>query len=387
MIRVLHLTRDFPPRCTGGLSTAVGTMVGALVPRGVPCGVISFDGWRPKASAGLSKRDPDLPTQPDLHLGAHVLRISAPSALPVARKFATGFKPNIIHVHHSMLWKFAAELRAAIEVPAIITVHVLQQEQNRLREITGDTMSSAAQRSALDYADYIVAPSRAVAEILIAENPAQRNRIGVVPLAVATPPVELDSSASTRRSDTVLYAGRFADINGTGELFSAIPVILARVPSARFVIAGGVPENRKAEARWRRRWQQSTPAAVRERVDFTGWLDREQLYRQYRTATALISPSWFETFGLVILEAMHHEVAISATCTGAVTELITHGYTGLLARPRDIDGLARNTALLLERPDLTRRLAVAAAHIARDVFHVAQMTDSLVAIYRECGDH
>jgi len=33
-MKVLHLTRDFPPRSTGGLSTAVGGMVGALAERG-----------------------------------------------------------------------------------------------------------------------------------------------------------------------------------------------------------------------------------------------------------------------------------------------------------------------------------------------------------------
>ena len=36
------------PRCNGGLSTAVAGAVEALVLLQVRCGIISFDGWRPR---------------------------------------------------------------------------------------------------------------------------------------------------------------------------------------------------------------------------------------------------------------------------------------------------------------------------------------------------
>ena len=102
MTRALHITRDFPPRINGGISTAVGGLARALVSRGVACSVISFDAWRPSAtgaSADPPVRDGD------------VLRVTSPSQLAAAAAFAAEVAPTLVHVHHAMLWDFAMKLQ------------------------------------------------------------------------------------------------------------------------------------------------------------------------------------------------------------------------------------------------------------------------------------
>jgi glycogen(starch) synthase len=392
-VRVLHLTRDFPPRSAGGISTAVGGMVHASLRAGLDCAVISFDGWRPQARAQATA--PAVPAREAA--GAHevaVLRVSAPAQLDAARAFAVEHGPGIVHVHHDMLWPFAAELRALLGARAVLTVHVLQAEQNRLRGLRGETLSSAAQARALAEADRVIAPSHAVADRLRARA-AWGERLVVVPLGVAADaqatravpgaaPLGADAQAtravpgaaplgadarSTRgvpgAAPLVLYAGRFADINGTAELFEAIPRIATRVPGARFVIAGGLPENRKAEARWLRRWRERAPAEVQPRVAFPGWLAADTLHALYAEAALLLVPSWFETFGMVVLEAMLHGVPIAATRAGALPERVEHERTGLLSAPRDVDGLVENALRLLDDRALAARLGAAAAIEAR----------------------
>ena len=97
-MRVLHVTRDFPPRRNGGLSTAVAGLVGATP---CPTAVLSFDAWRPRGKSKPTLRDTE-----------HVARLASPRDLPKARRFAETFAPTHVHVHHAMLFPFAASLGA-----------------------------------------------------------------------------------------------------------------------------------------------------------------------------------------------------------------------------------------------------------------------------------
>jgi glycosyltransferase involved in cell wall biosynthesis len=299
----------------------------------------------------------------------------------------------VVHVHHDMLWPLAAELRALLGGRAVLTVHVLQAEQDRLRGLAQGTLSSAAQARAFIEADAVIAPSRAVAMRLAGAVP--DTRLALVPLgmdmtaapdataaqdataapdAAAAPDMTAAPDPTAPQSgQLVLYAGRFADINGTAELFAAIPRIAARVSEARFVIAGGLPENRKAEARWHRRWREQAPADVQARVTFTGWLPGQALFALYAQAAVLLAPSWFESFGLVVLEAMLHGVPVAATSAGALTERIAHAHTGLLSDVGDVDALVENVMRLLDDRALATRLGAAAAREARRYTWAAAM--------------
>lgn len=386
-MRVLHITRDFPPRINGGISTAVGGMVRCCTDLGIRCAAISFDGWRPRKKGGRTPDEPVVAAPTAAHDGdAPVLRLSAPDRLPTAHQFAEGVAPDLIHVHHSMLWPFAAQLRARLEVPAVLQIHVLQAAQSRLRGLTEPTMSLNAQTAAVRASDAIVVPSRAAGAMLAEAYPALQTPVRVIGLGIDDSPgarAAVSARAAGISAGPVLYAGRFADINGTAEFLAAIPRVLKRVPEARFVIAGGVPDNRKAERRWHRRFRDSASASVRARVTFTGWQNPEALREHYASAGVLCSPSWLETFGLVVLEGMLHGLPIAATRSGGVEELIEHGRTGLLSAPRDVDGLTDHLIELLARPARAQKLGQAAAEAVRAQRLWTHVGPKLGALYRE----
>jgi glycogen(starch) synthase len=375
MTSILHITRDFPPRSNGGISTAVGGMVRATIDAGVPCAIISFDGYRPKQSANAAG---PIPTAVDED-GVRVLRISAPSQLGAARDLATEVAPTHLHVHHSMLWDLAAELRERLGSKAIVHVHVAQAEQNRLRQIDRDTMSLVAQRRALADADAVITPSRACAAAIGMTGDA---RLEVIGLGVTSSAVADTAAAAKRAPDApILYAGRFADINGIAELFRCIIAIGQRLPAKRFTIAGGLPDNRKAEGRWRERWTAEAPSDIRERTTFTGWLSSDELAHHYAEAALLISPSWFETFGLVVLEAMHFGLPVAATAAGGVAELITHERTGLLSPPRDVDAMVDHAVALATDRERASALGAAAAAEIRERHMWPAIVPRLLDVY------
>lgn len=338
-MRVLHVTRDLPPRVRGGISVAVGGLVTAAAPH-VDQAVVSFDGWRPRAATGGPP-----PTEDSL-AGVPVLRISAPAHLDAAAAFARTFAPELVLVHHGMLFDAACTFAAA---PRALFVHVLQAALSAERGLTKETLSAAAQRRALAAADAVFVPSFAAAL-----PDAQ-----VLPLGVA----HRERPAVPRDADLVVCVGRFDVAKGTADLLAAVPAVLAARPATRFVLAGGLPDSPKSARRWIRRWTESATDAERAAVSFPGWLEPSAVAELQARAAVVVAPSHLETFGLAVLEAQQMGAAVVASDIAAHRELIADGVTGRLV-PRD--GLANGILELLGDVALQRRLGSAAIEAARE---------------------
>jgi glycosyltransferase involved in cell wall biosynthesis len=75
------------------------------------------------------------------------------------------------------------------------------------------------------------------------------------------------------------------------------------------------------------------------RVHFTGWIGADRLGAYYQHARALVAPSLtYETFGMVVVEALARSVPVIARDLGAYPELLAASGGGLLFR--DTEGLA-----------------------------------------------
>ncbi len=357
-MRLLHLTRDFPPAGAGGVSSAVGGLVAALRRTGVASAVASFDGWRPLACGAAPTAG--APLRAGGPAAAPVLRISAGDPGPALAALAADFEPDLIHVHDPLLWEAALTLPG--QQPRVYSVHVHQAALNRLRRVAA-TASSRAEAEALTRADAVTAPSAAVARALRADHPALGPRLWRASWGVA----EKKRRPRPAEPPELLYAGRFGDVKGTAELGRVMARLLAGHARLRFVVAGGLPHNRRAEARWRERLTAGLGPERRQRLELCGWLDEAALAARYQRACGLVFPSHLETFGLVLLEAMSWSLPVVAWSSGAAAELIAPGRSGLLLEPGDEDGLVAGCARLLAEPDRARDMGKeAAAVVDRD---------------------
>ena len=78
------------------------------------------------------------------------------------------------------------------------------------------------------------------------------------------------------------------------------------------------------------------------RVRFVGTVPLPALIRAYRAADLLVLPSvWQESYGLPVAEAMACGVAVLASASGGVPELIEAGVTGKLVPRLETEALAR----------------------------------------------
>src|SRR5690606_33724859 len=107
--------------------------------------------------------------------------------------------------------------------------------------------------------------------------------------------------------------------------------VAAQIPNACLLIAGDGPLRTQLEA-------EAAALGLGDAVRFLGW--RDDVAQLMHAFDLLLVPSIWEGFGLVILEAMTHQLPTVASAVSAIPEIVVDGETGLLVPPRDVDALA-----------------------------------------------
>lgn len=115
----------------------------------------------------------------------------------------------------------------------------------------------------------------------------------------------------------------------------AFAAIAGERPEWDLVILGDGPE--------RAALQQRTPAPLRDRVTFTGFVgEQSAVTAVYRLSHVLVHPAAFEPWALVINEAAAAGLAIVSTdVVGAAAELVRDGINGLLVPVDDAAAMRR----------------------------------------------
>lgn len=156
----------------------------------------------------------------------------------------------------------------------------------------------------------------------------------------------------------ILFVGRLEKRKGFRYLLRAFRIIKAAIPEARLLVVGAYDKEDKAPfVRYARHFSLHD-------VKFVGYVSREELPRWYRTAHVFCAPSTgYESFGIVLLEAMASGVPIVASDIDGYRSVLQHGAQGELVPPEDEEALAEAIICLLRAPE--RRAAYAAAGRAR----------------------
>lgn len=91
-----------------------------------------------------------------------------------------------------------------------------------------------------------------------------------------------------------------------------------------------------------------------------------------------VLPSYSETFGLVLIEAMAMERPVVATSAGGVPEIVENGKDGILVPPRDEKALSRAINKLLDDPSLRKAMSRLARQDVLRRFDAKKCVDQLV---------
>jgi glycosyltransferase involved in cell wall biosynthesis len=220
--------------------------------------------------------------------------------------------------------------------------------------------------------DLIVANSESVRLRLIAE--------GIEPVKVIPNGVKPREARSAMSPDpTVAFAGRLVREKGVGVLLRAFAKVVQNIPTARLVICGDGPERTSIE-------RLAAVLNLTGSVSMLGFRPNEEVERLFREAWVVAVPSiWEEPFGHVVIEAMMNGIAVVASGSGGLGEIVRDGQTGFLVQPGDSDALAAALLTLLCNSSLALRLGSAAHDLAMAEFSQAKMIDRFLQSYQSLG--
>lgn len=162
-------------------------------------------------------------------------------------------------------------------------------------------------------------------------------------------------------------------------LARAVARVRLHDPSAHLIIVGGAvstPAAREHLVEVRRLLE---TCGVASRFHFTGV--RTDIKRFLRGLDVAVLSTPGERLPLDLWEAMAEGVPLVASDVDGVTEVLTDGVTGLLARPNDVEELAERLLLLRHDPVRARAIGSAAREHARIGFSTEALGRSLAETY------
>jgi D-inositol-3-phosphate glycosyltransferase len=121
---------------------------------------------------------------------------------------------------------------------------------------------------------------------------------------------------------------------------------------------------------------------IADRVTFLGAVDHERLPYYYSAADVCVVPSFYESFGLVALEAMACGTPVVASRVGGLASTIRDGETGYLIPWRCPEPFAERIEVLLANKELRDAFGRASRDLAAR-YRWSNVAESVLDIYRE----
>lgn len=175
----------------------------------------------------------------------------------------------------------------------------------------------------------------------------------------------------------ILFVGRLEKRKGFGYLLHAFQQIQEQIPETRLVVVGPYDKDDKAP------FVRFARSHRLRGVKFVGYTRSEDVPRYYRACHVFCAPSTgFESFGIVLLEAMASGKPVVATNIPGYRSVLTDGREGVLVEPQNEGALAEAIIRVLKNPDLAHRMGEqgrqTASHYAWD-----RVAERVAAYYEE----
>lgn len=304
---------------------------------------------------------------PNVHLIARIVPQFSSSAVFHLMKIIRNNSIDILHAESLAAIYFGGLASYAMRIPCVATYHGFWKLKSPIAHLA---LNAFCRR--------IYPVSESVAQDLY---PVIRNKskLKVVPLGVnpvfnEALPTKDEARTRLGLSSTIpliMQIARFQEIKGQKELAEALDIIVHEKSlshSLRLAFVGDViqPANDAHIAYKREVRQYIRERDLEEFVHFLG--HRRDIPLLMRAADVIVVPSHYESFGMVVIEAMFVGTPVIATNVGGPATIIKHEQTGLLVPPRNPVLLASSIKRLLTNPVFSHQLANAAKRDAQRNF-------------------
>lgn len=384
---------------TGGMNVYVRDLTRSLGQKGIHVDVFtrSQDEHVPHVlhDLGYGNRVVHIRSGPEVPLPKKELARYLPEFVQGVQSFAQakGIRYDIIHSHYWMSGIAARDLKTAWDTPVVHMFHTLglmkQRVARQSEEIEGEYRLSG-EKDVLRIADRIIAATPAEMAQIQWLYQVKINNVVIIPPGVDTSHFYPISSDEAKEyigvppcEQMLLFVGRIEPLKGIDTLIQAIAILRQRGLFVCLSVIGGEPNGGERENVEMKRLQaMSRQAGLSDLVTFLGKRGQDTLPYYYSASDAVVVPSFYESFGMVALEAMACGVPVVASQVGGLAYLVQDGITGFTVPVDDPQALADRLTLLLQYPDLRARLGRQAAELAAE-YAWDKIADRMIDVYED----
>jgi glycosyltransferase involved in cell wall biosynthesis len=216
------------------------------------------------------------------------------------------------------------------------------------------------QRAAFRYATKVAVPSRTFQNLLEARG-LDADYI-VIPHVVDLSPF-LNKCNPVRRAPVMVAAKALVAYSGLEDLIHVFKAVKARCTESEFWIVGSGADGERLAAIA----EESGVPGIR----FLGEVDHEQMPSILSSCSVFAHGSRYESFGLVLVEAMASGLPVVAFRIGGIPDVVDSGMNGILVDQGDLKGFSKAVVQVLKNPDFREMMAAAAVekskHYSPDV--------------------
>lgn len=318
----------------------------------------------------VTRQDGTGPAVEDLAPHLRLLRIDAGPPSPIEKEelvaYLPGFAKNLIaampsggyDVVHSHYWQSAVvgqQLADASNAPHVVMFHTLGEVKNRARISEREPVARIQnERAIAATATAIVTASEHERTLLETYYDADPSRMHTVPCGVDLDLFQPADRLAARRelgldpsAPVVLWVGRLEKLKGVDILINAVAQLDER--DVTLLIVGGDERSAPLKADL---LAQALEAGIETTVRFEGAVPHERLPLYYTAADVCVVPSYYESFGLVAVEAMACATPVVASRVGGLVSTVTDGVNGYLIPWRCPEPFAEKLEVLLHNPEL-----------------------------------
>ena len=227
----------------------------------------------------------------------------------------------------------------------------------------------------------VAATTAAVLRRVAQDVPEAATKARVYPYPFLPPSVLLSAEADGS-GHAVTYVGRLEPRKGVLDLAAAIPALCRRHPDMRFRFVGrDMPSGASGCSCAEVILQLAGP--FRQHVEILPAQRREEALRLMANSKVCVFPSHWESFGIVVLEAMAAARAVVVTRGSGMAELVNDGETGLLVEPRNTAEIASAIGRLWESEKLRQVLGSAARARVLSEFSLPRVLARQISHYED----
>jgi D-inositol-3-phosphate glycosyltransferase len=233
------------------------------------------------------------------------------------------------------------------------------------------TVRFREEKRVLQESDAVVASTPQEEVVLTQEYGAPSSKVRIIPCGVSPRLFRRQDRTRNRRQlglgteKVLLYVGRLERNKGLHVLLEAFAQLRQKMPQERlllWVIGGDLRQQGDSGDAYARSLQKQVCSfRLADAVHFLGPVGQEKLPLYYGAASVCVVPSYYESFGLVAVEAMACGCPVVVSRTGGLRDTVEHGQVGFTVPPNNAPELAQALGILLSNQQLRERFSAAAA--------------------------